>query len=91
MDISTDLIAALQGSPYASSVVIVVGVIGYLLTHVFPVLPKPVAPGVWSSTYAVLSFLAGNWGGAKNTVAVPVAVPVAVVAPSEPIEPVVMK
>lgn len=68
MDISATLISLLQGYPWGASAVAVIGVVGYALTHLFPLLPKPApgATGAWPTLYGVLSALAGNWGNAAN-------------------------
>lgn len=68
MDISSILIGLLSQYPGTASAVTLVGVFGYVLTHVFPMLPKPAQPasGFYPVVYAILSFLAGNWGNAQN-------------------------
>lgn len=84
MDISAVLISLLQGHPWSGSAVALLGIFGYILTHVFPMLPKPAATtGAWAAAYPVLSFLSGNWGGAAPTVAnLPVGTQAAVIGPS---------
>jgi hypothetical protein len=64
MDISATLIALLQGHPWSASAVTVIGVVGFVLTHVLPMLPVPAqgATGTWPMIYKVWTFLAGNWG-----------------------------
>lgn len=66
MDINALLISLLQGHPWSATAVTVIGIVGYALTHIFPMLPKPGPTGVWAAVYPVLSFLSGNWGNAAN-------------------------
>lgn len=73
MDISSIIIGLLQQYPGTASAITIVGVFGYLLTHLFPLLPKPAVPasGFYPVVYAVLAFLAGNWGSQAPAQAAP--------------------
>ena len=73
MDISSLLAAAIQGHPWSGSALVLIGVVGYVLTHIFPLLPKPAdnAGGIYPMLYAGWSFLAGNWGGQKGSPVTP--------------------
>lgn len=68
MDISSFLIASVSAYPWGSSAVIVIGILGYLLTHVFPLLPLPApgATGFYPLFHHAWSVLAGNWGNATS-------------------------
>ena len=82
MDISSMLIGLLQGHPWSASVVTIIGVVGYVMTHILPVLPVPAqgATGVWPTLYKVWAFLAGAWGN-QATPQPPAAPPVAAAKP----------
>ena len=70
MDISSIIINLLQQWPGTASAITLVGVFGYILTHVMPLLPVPAAgaTGWWAKVYPVLAFLSGNWGSQATPV-----------------------
>lgn len=66
MDISTFLIAQASHYPWASSAIAIITFFGFLLTHVFPLVPVPADGSRWVLPWRVLNYIAGNWGNAKN-------------------------
>ena len=70
--LSDILVAMLQGHSWTASAVIVVGVVGYVITHIFPLLPVPKAPTGWyHGFYTVWGWVAGNWGKVASPTALP--------------------
>lgn len=57
------VLTALGLSKYAASIIAVVGLAGFILTHIMPYIPVPAAtaPAWWRSVYAVLAWLTGNY------------------------------
>lgn len=54
-------------SKYAASIIAVVGLFGFILTHIMPYIPVPAAtaPAWWRSVYQALSWLSGNYFNQK--------------------------